>query len=138
MNDELNAAYRNTEYRVFTPETTLCLLIDKSSPEFTAWCRAQEVRSWAIITAWNPYSQECSSCDNDDANRRLMTLLQAQGYKHLDAEGQSLDYNWPAEKSFFIWNIKTQDAARLGSQFEQHAIVVGTDDTAAELAWLSD
>jgi len=91
-------------------------------------------QSWAIITAYNPYSAEHTESENQDAQARLTDMLSLHGYKMLPAVGRSSDGNWE-EPSILILGISYELAKSFGSCFQQNAIVFGEVNGPIELVF---
>lgn len=72
------------------------------------------------ITGWNP-GRECSSADNDAANRRLRAELTEFGVEYHAAVGSSPDGSW-SEPGYAVVGITRDDAVALGRRYGQLAI----------------
>jgi hypothetical protein len=81
-----------------------------------------EVKTFAILTAENPYVKKTSSEENKDANQELKNILKSGNYGYQMVKG----HYGNSENSFFIPNISQKYAMELGLKFEQESIVWGT------------
>ena len=78
LNDEIIAAYRATKYRVHSnPEFTL--RVDEQSEELLKLYGLSRASSAALITAWNPFSEEKSPSENNQKNALLRADLETFG-----------------------------------------------------------
>ncbi len=136
MIDFLHKAYMETTYKVFCGDQNFNLKIDSYNTEFNKWCIEKDINSWAIITAFNPFSQEFTKNKNEELNYRLKELILKSGFSFNDAKGIPSDINWDAEESFFIHNISLKKAQELGVFFEQNAIVYALNNNSKKLIWL--
>ncbi len=136
MNDYLQKAYMETTYAIFCEQESFYLKIDISNTRFKDWCTKQKINSWAIITAFNPYSQELTKQENEALNARLRAQLTRDGFGFHEAKGIPNNTDWNAEESFFIHNITLEKAKEIGTFFQQNAIVYGIQDDSKELIWL--
>ncbi|GAA5225454.1 DUF3293 domain-containing protein [Membranihabitans marinus] len=136
MNHPLHQAYLNTTYAVYHLKDSFNLRIDTSNLNFNQWCRMKNITCWAIITAFNPYSQALTKQENQDLNIRLKNLLMESGYSYNHASGIPNQGDWEAEPSFFIHNIPLEKAQEMGRLFKQNAIVYGQLEDSIKLIWL--
>ena len=79
--------------------------------------------SAAVISAYNPYSQQQDDQQNRKAHEAFRDFLDHHSYMFI--EGMNIDPagQWPIEKSFCILGIKQTLAQALGRRFRQNAIV---------------
>lgn len=135
LNDEIIAAYKATNYRVLSdPEFTL--RVDEKSEELLKLYELTRASSSAFMTAWNPFSEETSPNENDQANALLRADIEALGAKILPGFGA-----WPGdptkgEDSFLAVGASENDAVILGKKYEQNAILFATDDAIPRLILL--
>lgn len=85
---------------------------------------------WGIVTAWNPGGAQAGSAENDTAQTRLTGRV--QGWSPLS--GFNGDGGW-REDTLILRGVPLREAARLGRQFGQAAILWGVGRRAA-LVWL--
>jgi len=125
LDQELVARYLKAHYLITINNEELLLELDCASPPFLkALVDLKPIKSWAIITAHNPYSKKCSDSENQENNIRLKELLSSHGYDLLPAIGKSPDSDWE-EESILILNISYDIAESFGTCFQQNAIVFG-------------
>lgn len=122
ISEELLAAYSRTDYHVFA-DAAFVLNISKFSMQLESLYRVVGVRSSAIITAYNPYSEPRSSENNEQAQQQLCELIKQMGYKWIEGEGKDPSGQWPAEPHVLILGCKLVEIKTLGETFEQNAIV---------------
>ena len=94
---------------------------------------SNNAESWAFITACNPYSVMQDADVNTILNTQLEDYLSGKRYVFFKGMGVGDDDSWEPESSFMVLNIGKEDAAKLGRQFKQNAIVVGVIGNSAEL-----
>lgn len=127
LTDELIAAYRSTSYKVLESPigVPFVIRIGERSPEADALCVKLEADCWAFITSCNPESVVLPDEKNAALLETLKRDLRQKGYNFYLGIGQSQDETWLPEQSLFVPGIKAKDAARLGTNYRQHAIVTG-------------
>lgn len=136
-NDFLHQAYLATQYIVFVEGAEqYSLSIGVVNTEFEEWCVVNNIRSWAFITAYNPYSAELTKTENQGRNRKFEEYLITKGYTFHHGEGKPNNKDWESEMSFFIHNISEEEAIALGERYQQNAIVIGHKGRPAALKWL--
>ena len=128
----LIAAYKNTRYHVFNTGITIC--IDENNVLLDALLSKQDAKSWAYITAYNPFSKTYTDEANDSRHRLL--LQSVAGFSSFEGEGKGADESWPPEKSLLILGISKEQAIAIGNEYEQNAIVYGEFGKAAQLLLL--
>jgi hypothetical protein len=133
---ELERAYRATAYRVEGPDGRFSIHIGQTCPELDALLTLTHTTTWAYITACNPRSVPTADAQNQARQRELEERVRAR-FRFYRGEGVGDDGKWPPEPSLLVLGIDGDTAARLGREFGQHAVVVGTLGGAAELLWLS-
>ncbi|WP_440881599.1 DUF3293 domain-containing protein [Tenacibaculum sp. C7A-26P2] len=136
MNEFLQKAYMETTYQIVGKKDTYKLRLDTLNHEFNIWCKKCNIKSWAFITAFNPFSNELSKFENELLNSQLQKIILKEGYNFNLGKGVPANDNWSAEESFFIHNITLSNAKKIGIQFNQNAIVFGDSDNLQKLIWL--
>lgn len=136
MNDYLNEAYLATTYVVKEIREQFELKVGTVNEAFNRWCSEQDIKTWAIVTAYNPYSQECTDRENIMLNRNFRKELLLGNHKINKAVGIPADSNWKAEESFFIHNLTLDEAKCMGTAKKQNALVYGDLTTEPRLIWL--
>jgi hypothetical protein len=129
--NRLQKAYLNTTYRVH--ELAIDIRVDKENHGLAATLAQIGHTQWAYITAWNPFSKQLTSEENDKRNQRLLEDLKQ--FVVFNGEGVGDDPSWPPEKSYLVAGIHREVAIYLGKKYAQNAIVVGIG-TKAELVML--
>lgn len=90
-------------------------------------------RSYAVITAHNPRSEQLSKEENIKRHEALRSVLQHQKLSFEKSTGESPDGVW-VEEGFVIFDINLETALQIGRDFGQHAILYGQGNRVA-LAW---
>lgn len=128
----LERAYRRTAYRVEAGQESFEFRIGVRPPKLDALLDRQKARSWAFMTAYNPYSQPIA----DRANRRRQAAFERSlPLPYLHGMGRGLIGNWKPEASVLLLGITPQRARRLASRWEQAAVVVGVRGGRPRLQW---
>lgn len=127
----LFSAYCNTTYRVFFPDGAVDIRIGETQPRLDERLGGQ---SWAFISAENPGSRQ--ACDNAERHGRLVERL--KGFESYPGLGIPDEGHWSPEKSLLVSGISEQEAARIGLEFGQNAILCGEAGEPARLVLLSD
>lgn len=131
---KLHAAYRLAIYKVGDAIERQIGVVDDAADR---WLATQGVkRSWAIVTACNPFGIVADEAANAASVAALRAKICETGVRHLDAAGRDSDDVWPAERSELLMDPPEGLAAALGRRFGQNAIVTGTLGEAPELVWL--
>lgn len=136
MNDFLHNAYMQTTYAVYNEATSFFLKANTINTSFTEWCKTNTINSWAIITAFNPYSKELTQEENKTLNSQLKDFFIKNNISFYDAKGIPDNEDWTPEDSFFIYNISLEEAKHIGTLYKQNAIVYGTTNNLFEIIWL--
>jgi hypothetical protein len=131
----LARAYLSTTYRVDAPAGLIELRIGRASGALDRFLRQRGVRTWAFVTACNPYSLRLPDWRNLARQRRLRALCRRLGFSALPGAGIGDSPGWPAEPSLLVLGITRARARRLGRLFGQNAIVAGRCGRAPELVW---
>ena len=134
IDQQLRDAYLATTYEV--KHLGLQLRIGEENWHLEEFLIDNNVFSWAFISAWNPFSQQLPSLENE--NRHLKFVEFAKKRQWIFAEGFGVPQNedWQAEKNLFLLDISRDEAINLGKMFEQNAIVIGRLGKAPELVFL--
>lgn len=119
---ELISAYRATDYVVFAdPEITL--QIDMHNPQLAKLLSVHGCSAAAFITAFNPFGEQLSETENQQAKDRLEVHLKKLKLVYFEGEGRGSEGDWPPEPSFLVLGIDREEASNLGRIFQQNAIV---------------
>jgi len=110
----------------------VCFKVGATSARLDALLARLGARRWAFITAWNPASVSLTRDENDRRQATLIALLSAHGYRAVNGRGMANDGAW-SEESLLVLDITTRMARRLGRQFGQFAIVIGSRGATARL-----
>lgn len=133
IDQSLVSAYLRTTYRVDALD--LQLRIGVANANLQQLLTTYIARTWAFITAWNPKSVLLSQQENEARHEMLVKIVEKMGHLHVEGYGIGDDGHWPPEQSLLILGISRQKAVALGRQFEQNAIVFGTQDTPPTLVF---
>jgi hypothetical protein len=133
----LERAYRETTYVVFVPGGgTIELHPGQRSRALDRLLAGAGVRSWALITAWNPGSRPVPSWRNRYRQDRMFRLLWAWGCIVLPGAGIPAGNDWAPEESVLACGLPPGIARRVARAFGQNAIVEGRRGRRAELTWV--
>ncbi len=132
---ELEAAYRATTYRVYLPQGLLELRLDQVEPVLQQWLHARKISCFALLTAHNPASENCTPEDNADWQAQLECELLEGNYEPYATEHCADADAWPVEEGCFVPELQAEDALALAEAYGQLAVVVGGQDGVPRLAW---
>ncbi|MFO7324820.1 MAG: DUF3293 domain-containing protein [Pseudomonadota bacterium] len=123
--DRLLAAYRATRYRVSAPGRDLLLAVDRYDEQLAKLLREAWVDSAALITAWNPRSQQQETERNRALQDQLVRELQAAGHPCLPGRNEAPiddpeDWN---EDSVLALDISLEEARAIAARYGQHAFL---------------
>ena len=119
----LIASYRGTNYQIGTGFDSISLRIDQYSEPLIKLLVASEQPCAAIISAYNPCSQQLSNEENLTAHESLRNYLSRHSYSMIESLNIDPTDRGPTEKSFFVPGLDLNTARSLGQQFNQNAIV---------------
>ena len=129
------AVYLQADYVVLEGQNKIVIRISEPSAELDELLKQNEAKSWAFMTAYNPFSKLLSEEENAARQADLQRLLQERNFRFLNGYGESPNGDWNAEPSVFVFEIDRQTAVEIGRQFDQHAIVFGKTGELPELVW---
>ena len=133
LTPELLDAYINTDYVINLSGKEIILKVHEIIPDsLMKFLETKSVTSWAMITAYNPYSKELTENENKIRQQRLIDMLQMHDFELLPAIGRSEDGKWE-EPSVFILGISYDLAKSFGFCFQQNAVLFGDSESAADL-----
>ena len=133
---DLDRTYQDAIYEVYYGDRTIQLFIDRPNSKLDLILKKHDVTSWALITAFNPYSQCLSATENKQRHQSLIKLVQSLNLTFFDALGKDKDGAWTPEQSIFIIGINLDRAIAIGRKFQQNAIVFGELEKRSQLVWL--
>lgn len=135
LGPELVQSYLSTKYITSVQGEEVVLRIGELPPSsLNALSETRSVKSWSIITAYNPYSVELSDEENIARQGLLANILVDHGYESQPAYGQGEDAPW-MEPSILVFGISYEMAKSIGTCFQQNAIVFGQADHQIELVF---
>ena len=129
-------AYGATHYRVRDGRHDFTLQIGKYSQEMAELFQQKNSASAVFITADNPFSEVTSDLNNAASNGVLLDRLKHLAVAVYAGAGQDAEGKWPAEMSYLALGISRLQAATLGIQFRQNAVVWVDQDAIPELVLL--
>ena len=133
---DLYSSYQDAVYEVYYGDLTIQLFIDRSNSKLDLILKKYHCTTWALITAFNPYSQCLSAAENQQRHQNLIELMRSYNLTFFDAVGKDKDSVWTPEQSIFIVGIELKQAIGVGNRFQQNAIVFGELEKASKLLWL--
>ncbi len=132
---QLIQAYLETEYRVFA-EPPFVLTVGIASPELIRLYQAHKVACAALITAFNPFSQELTADENRRRQDDLTKQLTQRSLDFVEGVGQHPSGDWPGEPSVLAFGLELEAARSLGKSMQQNAIIWCGADAAPNLVLL--
>jgi hypothetical protein len=136
MNRTLEDFYFHTTYRaLFKKKFIDFRLDDQKKYRRLAFCHLS-IKSWAFISAENPYSIKLSERENYFRSGQLSRYLSVKKRNYVPGLGIPDCIDWPVELGFFILNISMSDAKYIGNKFQQNAILWFRPMSLITLVWL--
>lgn len=133
---EIEEAYRNAIYVVFdNQENETTFRIGEHSTAIDEILSINQAASFAFITAYNPYSKTTAKAENEVRQKALEQTVNALGLSFLNGYGTDENEKWQPEQSIFVFDISKLEAARIGREFRQNAVVYCEKGKRAELIW---
>ncbi len=145
--DEINAvsstiannlvdSYYSAIYRIDIGSESISLRINQFSRLLSNFLNELEYPCAAIISAYNPYSQQLSDDENETAHQSLRELLISRSCRILESVNLDPSEHWPVEKSFCVVGLDLDAAKSIGQQYCQNAIVWIDNDAVPRLILL--
>lgn len=128
--------YRATDYHC--PDAAVTVKPGFSSETMARLTAGLPEKGYAFITAWNPGSEPVSSARNLKQNSMLEKIITQKQYIYFEAKGIPHQQGWQPEDSFLILGITRDDAAALGREFNQRAILYGRGAEPPQLLFMED
>jgi hypothetical protein len=126
-------AYMETDFVLDIGEEECVVRVRGEVPgNLENFLKSEKAATWAIISAYNSYSQERSIKENQHRHRLLQQVLTASGYKFHPAVGRSVAGDWE-EPSILALDLSYDMARALGTVFEQNAVVFGERGAVVEM-----
>lgn len=118
-------SYRQARYEVLAGPG-IDLVVDQPSPWLEQLMARHLAATAAVITAWNPFSQPLALPENRDRQARLKHRLVDAGCDWLPMFGHDPHGAWPGEEMLLVIGAPPAALARLGTEFDQNAILLAT------------
>lgn len=134
LNSDLASIYNEAVYEVWLVDGVVTISLDHDNPILDNLCSSGHV--WSLITAYNPYSQLLSKCDNMIRQLELTKQVLASDINYYYGIGRSSDDQW-RKHSLCLYDVLYSQAVSLGRSYDQHAIIVGSKDHPAHILSLS-
>lgn len=122
LDEALIAAYRNTEYRVFSVPDVV-FFIDRPCLALRDLFDEHAASSACFVTAYNPFSQLIYTRENEERQLKLISIVEESGWPWVRGEGSDPTGQWPPEPSILVLQLNADEAETLGARFGQNAIV---------------
>lgn len=132
FNRALHDNYRSTDYvcRNFRLRPGL------PHPGFDAFLRQNGWRTYAFITAWNPFSvRQLPLVENRARHARLLLTLRRADLPFLPASARDAAGEWPAEEGVIVVNAPLGQVIGLGLNFGQNALMWGEAGKEPVVLW---
>lgn len=134
--DDLVDSYHRAIYRIDSGSESIALRINQFSRSLSNLLIELNCPCAAIISAYNPYSQQLSYDENETAHQSLHESLIRRSYPILECVNLDPSGHWPVEKSFFVAGLDFDTAKFIGQQYSQNAIVWTDEDAVPRLVLL--
>lgn len=127
--------YRQAIYVVIWKEREIVFRVGENNSEINRTLNELNAKSFAFITAHNPFSNQLSKTENEDRQNQLMQLLQFERFDFLKGYSTNEEQTWEQEESLFILDITEEKSIEIGKDFGQNAILFGQKDSLVQLIW---
>ena len=133
---DLVDSYHHAIYRIDTGPGSIALRIGQFSRSLPDLLNELKCTRAAIISAYNPYSQQLGHDENETAHRSLRKLLIHRSYPIIEGINLDPSGHWPVEKSFFVAGLDLDTAKSIGQKYSQNAILWIAEDAVPRLVLL--
>lgn len=123
INPELLESYLKTTYEIYSEEKTIKIRIGEFNPDIDKLLEKYRGKSWAFITAYNPYSKKLTEKENKIRHDKLLNEL--RDYKTLPGAGKPDNNKWEPEISVLVIDISEQIIDYFAGKYQQKAVVKG-------------
>lgn len=134
--DALLTAYRATCYRIHAPGAELLLRVGQHDAGLAKLLREAWVQGAAVLTAWNPRSQQQPREQNEAAQRALEQELAAAGHPCLRGRNEPDDFatgaDW-VEPSVLALGLTQASARDFAVRYAQTAFLWINEDATPQL-----
>lgn len=127
ISKELIKAYFKATFRVVDDKNEIILKPNVKSEDVVRLHSKHQVSTSALITAYNPYSEDTQQSINESAQTELIEVV-AQQWKTLNGEGFDPAGAWKSEPSILVLGVGIDEAINIGKQFNQNAILFISQD----------
>ena len=121
LTEELQRAYRNTDYLVVAGDRQIAARIGQAEPAIDALLTAHDSRQGVFVVAWNPGSERRDDAANRAAHQQLVRVLAERRLAWLPHTGRGAD-GWH-EEGCFVFGLDDAGARALALRFGQNAVV---------------
>ncbi len=133
---DLVDSYHHAIYRIDTGPGSIALRIGQFSQPLSDLLNELKCTRAAIISAYNPYSQQLGYDENETAHRSLRKLLIHRSYPIIEGINLDPSGHWPVEKNFFAAGLDFDTAKFIGQKYSQNAILWMDEDAVPRLVLL--
>lgn len=128
-------AYLETDYRVHA-DPAFALRVGVQSAELMTLHKSLGKVCSTFITSSNPWSQQVDYTENRRLNSFLSEELDNLGLPYIEGFGQHPSNEWPGEESFLVLGLALEESKKLGSMFQQNALIWCGEDATPQLILL--
>ena len=138
----LQRAYEQARYLIYLPQDwpagvlgqQISINLGVQSEPVQTLLEQLQTQTAALITAFNPMSQQSTALDNQQRQDQLRTRARQLGYEFLEGSNQDPTGHWPDEPSILILSIGLSQATEIATEFEQAAFLYVSEHR-NELIW---
>jgi hypothetical protein len=120
-------AYLEAEYEVHT-SPPFVLHVDRADALLVRLMEGRGVQTAALVTAFNPFSQQLTESQNSERSEHLEGWLVDRCLVWLPASGTDPMRRWSPEPSYLVLGADQKVAEEAMRKFEQHAVVFVDQD----------
>jgi len=123
ISKETLQAYEDAIFSINTKQGVISFKVGTIYKDILSFMKNESLKSAALITAYNPYSEILTKEQNELAQTQLIQELKNLGVDFIYGDGRDAEGIWDPEPSLFAMNIALEDAEKLAAKFGQNAFV---------------
>jgi hypothetical protein len=123
IEDELFKAYLESDYVVKDAGVNITIQVGEKNADLDNLFTKTGKSTGSFLTAYNPYSKELSSEENESRQDKLLSAIKTEDFQFYNGYGKGKDESWQPEPSILILGIDRDQSIALAQQFEQNAII---------------
>lgn len=123
ISKETLKAYEDAIFSINTEQGLIKFKVGSVSKDVLSFMEKEGLKSAALITAYNPFSEIFTKENNELAQTQLINELNKIGIDFIHGDGRDAEGMWDPEPSLLALNISLADGEKLATKFGQNAFV---------------